>query len=81
VIDALEARLHVVRHQLTDAARHLAGAKALAARRCQRRWRIHTDHSLLCVLTCVAAHRPGKLDWLARSSWWFATWPPAGGEA
>ena len=32
VIDALEARLHVVRHQLTDAARHLAGAKALAAR-------------------------------------------------
>ena len=32
VIDALEARLHVVRHQLTDAARHLAGAKVLAAR-------------------------------------------------
>ena len=32
VIDALEARLHVVRHQLLDAARHLAGAKALAAR-------------------------------------------------
>src|ERR1700749_3972061 len=32
VIDALEARLHVVRHQLTDAARHLAGAKGLAAR-------------------------------------------------
>ena len=32
VIDALEARLHVVRHQLTDAARHLAGARALAAR-------------------------------------------------
>src|SRR5262249_51545701 len=32
VIDALEARLHAVRHQLTDAARHLAGAKALAAR-------------------------------------------------
>jgi transposase len=32
VIDALEARLHVVRHQLTDAARHLAGANALAAR-------------------------------------------------
>jgi hypothetical protein len=28
----LEARLHAVRHQLTDAARHLAGAKALAAR-------------------------------------------------
>jgi transposase len=28
----LEARLHVVRHQLLDAARHLAGAKALAAR-------------------------------------------------
>ncbi len=32
VIDALEARLHVVRHQLTDAARHLNGAKVLAAR-------------------------------------------------
>jgi transposase len=32
VIDGLEARLHVVRHQLTGAARHLAGAKALAAR-------------------------------------------------
>ncbi len=32
VIDALEARLHTVRHQLTDAARHLAGAKALAGR-------------------------------------------------
>ena len=32
VIDALEDRLHVVRHQLTDAARHLAGAKVLAAR-------------------------------------------------
>ena len=32
VTDALEARLHVVRHQLTDAARHLTGAKVLAAR-------------------------------------------------
>ena len=32
MIDALEARLHVVRHQLLDAARHLAGAKVLAAR-------------------------------------------------
>jgi transposase len=32
VIDALEARLHVVRHQLLDAARHLTGAKVLAAR-------------------------------------------------
>jgi hypothetical protein len=32
VIDALEARLHVVRHQLTGAARHLTGAKVLAAR-------------------------------------------------
>ena len=32
MIDALEARLHAVRHQLTDAARHLAGAKVLAAR-------------------------------------------------
>ncbi|HYB18075.1 MAG TPA: hypothetical protein VEF71_21775, partial [Streptosporangiaceae bacterium] len=32
MIDALEARLHAVRHQLLDAARHLAGAKALAAR-------------------------------------------------
>jgi transposase len=32
VIEALEARLHLVRHQLTDAARHLAGAKVLAAR-------------------------------------------------
>jgi hypothetical protein len=29
---ALEARLHVLRHQLLDAARHLAGAKVLAAR-------------------------------------------------
>ena len=28
VIDGLEDRLHLVRHQLTDAARHLAGAKA-----------------------------------------------------
>jgi transposase len=32
VTEALEARMHVVRHQLTDAARHLAGAKVLAAR-------------------------------------------------
>src|SRR5438046_4381057 len=32
VIDALEARLHAVRHQLLDAARHLAGAKVLADR-------------------------------------------------
>jgi hypothetical protein len=32
MIDALEARLHAVRHQLLDAARHLAGAKVLAAR-------------------------------------------------
>jgi transposase len=29
---ALETRLHVLRHQLLDAARHLAGAKVLAAR-------------------------------------------------
>src|SRR6201989_694108 len=32
VIEALEARMHELRHQLTDAARHLTGAKALAAR-------------------------------------------------
>jgi len=32
VIEALETRLHMVRHQLLDAARHLAGAKVLAAR-------------------------------------------------
>ena len=32
VTDALEARLHAVRHQLLDAARHLTGAKVLAAR-------------------------------------------------
>ena len=32
VTEALEARLHAVRHQLLDAARHLAGAKVLAAR-------------------------------------------------
>jgi len=32
VIEALEARMHVVRHQLTDAARHLTGARVLAAR-------------------------------------------------
>jgi transposase len=32
VLEALETRLHAVRHQLLDAARHLAGAKALAAR-------------------------------------------------
>ena len=32
MIDALEARLDIVRHQLTDAARHLTGAKVLAAR-------------------------------------------------
>ena len=30
--EALEARLHELRHQLLDAARHLAGAKVLAAR-------------------------------------------------
>jgi transposase len=29
---ALEARMHELRHQLTDAARHLTGAKVLAAR-------------------------------------------------
>jgi transposase len=33
VIEALEGRLHVLRHQLLDAARHLTGAKVLAARR------------------------------------------------
>ena len=32
MLTALETRLHVVRHQLLDAARHLAGAKVLAAR-------------------------------------------------
>jgi transposase len=32
VIDALETRLHAVRHQLLDAARRLTGAKVLAAR-------------------------------------------------
>ena len=32
VTAALETRLHAVRHQLLDAARHLAGAKVLAAR-------------------------------------------------
>jgi transposase len=32
VLEALEARLHVVRHQLLAAARHLTGAKVLAAR-------------------------------------------------
>jgi hypothetical protein len=32
VTAALEARLHVLRHQLLDAARHLAGARVLAAR-------------------------------------------------
>src|SRR4249920_2301968 len=32
VTAALEARLHAVRHQLLDAARHLAGARVLAAR-------------------------------------------------
>src|SRR6516162_1968645 len=32
VTEALEARMHVLRHQLVDAARHLAGAKVLAAR-------------------------------------------------
>ena len=32
VTAALEARLHAVRHQLLDAARHLTGAKVLAAR-------------------------------------------------
>ena len=32
VLGALEARLHELRHQLTDAARHLAGAKVLASR-------------------------------------------------
>src|SRR6516162_10033744 len=32
VIEALEARLHAVRHQLLDAARQLTGAKVLAAR-------------------------------------------------
>jgi transposase len=32
VLEALEARMHAVRHQLTAAARHLTGAKVLAAR-------------------------------------------------
>jgi transposase len=32
VTEALEAQLHAVRHQLLDAARHLTGAKVLAAR-------------------------------------------------
>jgi transposase len=32
VIEALDARMHAVRHQLTAAARHLSGAKVLAAR-------------------------------------------------
>ena len=32
VIEALEARMHQVRHQLLAAARHLTGAKVLAAR-------------------------------------------------
>ena len=32
VLEALEARLHELRHQLLDAARHLAGAKVLAER-------------------------------------------------
>ena len=32
VIDALDARLHALRHPLLDATRHLAGAKVLAAR-------------------------------------------------
>ena len=32
VTEALDARLHAVRHELLDAARHLAGAKVLAAR-------------------------------------------------
>ncbi len=32
VTAALETRMHAVRHQLLDAARHLAGAKVLAAR-------------------------------------------------
>jgi transposase len=32
ILEALEARMHELRHQLTDAARHLAGAKVLAER-------------------------------------------------
>jgi transposase len=32
VLEALETRMHMVRHQLLDAARHLTGAKILAAR-------------------------------------------------
>src|SRR6266581_4826042 len=32
ILEALETRQHELRHQLTDAARHLAGAKVLAAR-------------------------------------------------
>jgi len=32
ITEALETRLHAVRHELLDAARHLAGAKVLAAR-------------------------------------------------
>jgi transposase len=32
VIEALETQLHLLRHQLLDAARHLTGAKVLAAR-------------------------------------------------
>jgi hypothetical protein len=32
VLEALETRMHAVRHQLLAAARHLVGAKVLAAR-------------------------------------------------
>jgi hypothetical protein len=32
VLEALEARMHELRHQLLDAARHLTGAKVLAER-------------------------------------------------
>jgi transposase len=32
ILEALEARMHELRHQLTDAARHLAGARVLAER-------------------------------------------------
>ena len=44
MLEALEARLHVVRHQLLDAARHLAGAKvagraAVRGRARSPRWR------------------------------------------
>ena len=47
VIDGLEDRLHLVRHQLTDAARHLAGAGRFSSSRQAARFAGPGHHRVL----------------------------------